>query len=1542
MSKISDKLSYPEASPIQGADYLIGTDADSSPIEKQTKTFTISDLKDFIIDGLFDGVSYRIPVFTAASAGADSEKIVSSLISQDTAQQSGSAVLGTTVTIDNGSGAGSLIIADAFTPFGVSTFEGDAFFKTNATINPDANLYLLGKIYDANSSAGNNEQVLVSDSLGNVTWQNFQGSGLEFQGAWDARTIAEGGITDGGNPNLQNIQLIAGNTGKYWVVSTAGTASLQGQTTPITQWSPGDWAIISEDDAGNIFWDKIDNSSVDGGGTTNNMAMWTASKVLGNAAPVSMIQDPNNNTLFIGTGAGEEVVIESILSLQGAVKDTNASLGTQNDVLVSNSSGQLEYQNINTFNVESAEKIIQTVRFAQAVNAGDPVYITGYNNGQNLTEVEKAFASDPTKMGAIGLAVSNQAQNTTGEIIVAGDFPDFNTASYSVGDSLYVAANGGLTNVKPITPNLIQKIAVVSRSNANNGDIEVFALGRENDVPNLPEGKIFVGSQLNTITSESVFINESIKSVVLNSPNFNTASGTRSTAMGQGTVASGATSTAMGNGATASGDNSFASGSSATASGGGSTAMGRQTTASGDRSTAMGQLTTASGSSSTAMGSSSSATADISTAIGSNTQASGIASTAMGSFTDASGIASTAMGRSTTASGDVSTAMGDNTIASGNYSLSAGKDSVVRANSENSIAFGNNAIAGLGISDFNENAAFGFETLAGGSFGAFAMGWRAFNVGSEGLASGHGSFVSGHGSGALGEGVSVTDIAAGIIQTSVGIPTTAFQLINVIGGANIQPGDTIYNNGSNSQTWTESQDNRINTVVSATFNSGTPAGDVYTIVVNSPGFILDAGETVSFSRNVNATEGSFAIGAESVTLGNRSISLGYLAKAESNQSVAIGENAWTKNQGSVAIGKDAIDNVADQVAIGGDNIRLNAYGSGVITGTTAFALGVTTFGEVIEISAVDIDNYVNGGTYSGGTLTLERTGSLGDIDIGGFLEIGSGAGQALAGNTTTISVQQASDISTNNLKVSFPEAPTDGQQYARQNSGWSVVSGGGGGGVGGSGTVNTIPIWSTTTDLTDSQITDDGADINISSSRNFNATRNFGVNEFNAKIDVGSGLNAGLVALEVRQKAYVRGGMVISPNPTNVQVDDSSLVIGSGSNDIVNGSDHCLTVGSGNQILNDSDRSVSFGNNNETIQSDNSMNVGNTNILKYSNNSHVIGQNNQMGDEYPSNFSGLNNSLIIGSDNLLLTDDGSPAPSSGGLSFVIGHDNDLRHTLQNSFSFGYSISNLGLSSTPHRNDFNIGGDLVGVNQTMTLGYRNDTTLYPTIDRNNGLGETKFVVAVGSSTTTNANALLITEGGISGGSGGTVPQVPRVILPTVPSFSASDDTAATAIGIPSGGLYQSNGGLRINTGSTVINQGMWTPQLIGLGSGINFNFVPTTGYPQGTYNIIGNTITCWFEIRGTATWASSTGSPFIEGLPYAIASSPSGGTVESIGGVFTYTEGTNSIPVSFTKSSSNRVGLTHQSNNLISTVSLGSVITSGALFRLKGYINYRLA
>jgi hypothetical protein len=59
-------------------------------------------------------------------------------------------------------------------------------------------------------------------------------------------------------------------------------------------------------------------------------------------------------------------------------------------------------------------------------------------------------------------------------------------------------------------------------------------------------------------------------------------------------------------------------------------------------------------------------------------------------------------------------------------------------------------------------------------------------------------------------------------------------------------------------------------------------------------------------------------------------------------------------------------------------------------------------------------------------------------------DFGTSAGEVLEGNTTTITPTQSGDISTNNAKVSFPEAPSDGKQYARKDAGWDEVTGGGG------------------------------------------------------------------------------------------------------------------------------------------------------------------------------------------------------------------------------------------------------------------------------------------------------------------------------------------------------------------------------------------------------------------------------------------------------------------------------------------------------------------
>jgi hypothetical protein len=55
-------------------------------------------------------------------------------------------------------------------------------------------------------------------------------------------------------------------------------------------------------------------------------------------------------------------------------------------------------------------------------------------------------------------------------------------------------------------------------------------------------------------------------------------------------------------------------------------------------------------------------------------------------------------------------------------------------------------------------------------------------------------------------------------------------------------------------------------------------------------------------------------------------------------------------------------------------------------------------------------------------------------------DFGTSAGEVLEGNTTTITPTQASDIASNNAKISFPEAPNDGKQYARKDLGWEEVA----------------------------------------------------------------------------------------------------------------------------------------------------------------------------------------------------------------------------------------------------------------------------------------------------------------------------------------------------------------------------------------------------------------------------------------------------------------------------------------------------------------------
>ncbi len=156
--------------------------------------------------------------------------------------------------------------------------------------------------------------------------------------------------------------------------------------------------------------------------------------------------------------------------------------------------------NLNASSSSDADRVVQDVRYDEAVEKGEPLRITGYNVGSGIITVEKADASASAEMPSYGLAMANYSSGATGQMIAVGTLTDVDTSAFAEGDTVYVAVGGGLTNVKPIEPNLVQNVGFVARSNANNGSIEVVAIGRANDVPNLPLGHTFIGTSTNPTT----------------------------------------------------------------------------------------------------------------------------------------------------------------------------------------------------------------------------------------------------------------------------------------------------------------------------------------------------------------------------------------------------------------------------------------------------------------------------------------------------------------------------------------------------------------------------------------------------------------------------------------------------------------------------------------------------------------------------------------------------------------------------------------------------------------------------------------------------------------------------------------------------------------------------------------------------------------------------------------------------------------------------------------------------------------------------------
>jgi len=203
------------------------------------------------------------------------------------------------------------------------------------------------------------------------------------------------------------------------------------------------------------------------------------------------------------------------IEVQAGISDGDPTnpLG-QSGYLLSSDGSNVNWISPGGLSAETAEAIVQPIKANEALVKGDPLYIVGFQAGQNVNIVAKADSSDVAKMPVVGLADDDYANQTFGTMTAFGSFNgDFDTTggteSWAVGDIIFVKPGGGLTNIKPGGTDLIQNVAIVSRVQQNTGELEVIALGRTNDVPNLPTGRLFVGTAANTsLASDVIYVDD--------------------------------------------------------------------------------------------------------------------------------------------------------------------------------------------------------------------------------------------------------------------------------------------------------------------------------------------------------------------------------------------------------------------------------------------------------------------------------------------------------------------------------------------------------------------------------------------------------------------------------------------------------------------------------------------------------------------------------------------------------------------------------------------------------------------------------------------------------------------------------------------------------------------------------------------------------------------------------------------------------------------------------------------------------------------------
>jgi hypothetical protein len=163
--------------------------------------------------------------------------------------------------------------------------------------------------------------------------------------------------------------------------------------------------------------------------------------------------------------------------------------GTAGQVVTTDGAGNLSFTN-----VENTIIIIKNVSGA-TIQKGTPCYITGSGTSGNVVGVLPADASNILRMPAGVVAGETINVGDEGIGLINGFIANVNTSAFTAGDTIYVAAGGGYTKVRPTgSAILIQKLGNVEKSHASNGSGVINGPNYYNEVPNIQQGFTWVGN----------------------------------------------------------------------------------------------------------------------------------------------------------------------------------------------------------------------------------------------------------------------------------------------------------------------------------------------------------------------------------------------------------------------------------------------------------------------------------------------------------------------------------------------------------------------------------------------------------------------------------------------------------------------------------------------------------------------------------------------------------------------------------------------------------------------------------------------------------------------------------------------------------------------------------------------------------------------------------------------------------------------------------------------------------------------------------------